>query len=43
MYSFGGMFLYLVTYFVQKNSTIDSKKTFLTQEWLVVESCPTPP
>ena len=43
MYIFGGIFLYLFTYFVQNNSTIDSKKIFLTQEWLVVENCPTPP
>ena len=30
-----------VIYFVQKNSTIDFTKTFITQEWLVVESWPT--
>ena len=26
----------------KKNSTIDFTKTFITKEWLVVESCPTP-
>ena len=28
--------------FCPKNSAIDFTKTFITQEWLVVESCPTP-
>ena len=28
--------------FCPKNSIIDFRKTFITQEWLVVESCPTP-
>ena len=28
--------------FCPKNSTIDFRKIFITQEWLVVESCPTP-
>ena len=32
------MFVYL---FFQKNDAIDFSKTFITQEWLVVESCPT--
>ena len=31
------IFVYL---FCSKNSTIDSRKTAITQEWLVVESCP---
>ena len=30
------------TVFCPKNSTTDFTKTFITQEWLVVESCPTP-
>ena len=33
------IFVYL---FCPKNSTTDFTKTFITQEWLVVESCPTP-
>ena len=33
------IFVYL---FCPKNGTIDFTKTFITQEWLVVESCPTP-
>ena len=33
------IFVYL---FCSKNSTIDSRKTAITQEWLVVESCPPP-
>ena len=28
--------------FCPKNSIIDSRKTSITQEWLVVESCSTP-
>ena len=32
------IFVYL---FCPKNSTTDFTKTFITQEWLVVESCPT--
>ena len=36
-----GIFFYLWIYFVQKNSTIHSRKTSITQDWLVVESCPT--
>ena len=28
--------------FYPRNSTIDPRKTFITQEWLVVESCPIP-
>ena len=32
------IFVYL---FFPKNSTTDFTKTFITQEWLVVESCPT--
>ena len=28
--------------FCPKNSTTDFTKTFIAQEWLVVESCPTP-
>ena len=33
------IFVYL---FCPKNSTIDFRKTFMTQEWLVVETCPNP-
>ena len=33
------IFLYL---FCIKNGVIDFTKTFITQEWLTVESCPTP-
>ena len=33
------IFLYL---FRPNNHTINFSKTFITQEWLVVESCPTP-
>ena len=33
------IFVYL---FCPKNSSIDFTKTFITQEWLVAESCPTP-
>ena len=33
------IFVYL---FCPKNGAIDFTKTFITQEWLVVESCPTP-
>ena len=33
------IFMYL---FCPKNGAIDFTKTFITQEWLVVESCPTP-
>ena len=33
------IFVYL---FCPKNDAIDFTKTFITQEWLVVESCPTP-
>ena len=33
------VFVYL---FCPKSSTIDFRKTFITQEWLVVESCATP-
>ena len=33
------IFMYL---FCSKCSTIDSRKTLLTLEWLVVESCPSP-
>ena len=33
------IFLYL---FCPKNNVIDFRKPFITQEWLVVESCPTP-
>ena len=33
------IFVYL---FCPKNRTIDLTKSFITQEWLVVESCPTP-
>ena len=33
------IFLYL---FCQKNGATDFTKTFITQEWMVVESCPTP-
>ena len=33
------IFVYL---FFPKNSTIDSRKSSITQEWLVVESCPSP-
>ena len=33
------IFVYL---FCPKNSAIDFTKTFITQEWLVAESCPTP-
>ena len=36
------IFLYVCIHFAQKNSTIDFTKTFITKEWLVVESCPTP-
>ena len=31
-----------VIYFIQKNRTIDSRKTSISQEWFVIESCPTP-
>ena len=34
--------LLLFVYFCPKNSTVDSGKTSITQEWLVVESYPTP-
>ena len=34
------IFVYL---FCPKNSATDFTKTFITQEWLVVKSCPTPP
>ena len=33
------IFMYL---FCPKNGAIDFTKTFITQEWLVVERCPTP-
>ena len=33
------MFLYLLC---PKNGAIDFTKTFITQEWLVVDSCPSP-
>ena len=33
------IFVYL---FCPKNGSIDFTKAFITQEWLVVESCPTP-
>ena len=33
------IFVYL---FCPKNGAIDFTKTFITQEWLVVENCPTP-
>ena len=33
--------LIFVSLFYPKNGAIDSTKTFLTKEWLVVESCPT--
>ena len=33
------IFVYL---FCPKNGTTDFTKTFITQEWLVAESCPTP-
>ena len=36
------IFLYLCIYLCRKNSAIDFTKTFITQEWLVAESCPTP-
>ena len=36
--TFFKMFLDWCIYFVTKNSAIDSKKTSLTQEWLVEES-----
>ena len=35
-------FLYLCIYFVQKNSTNDSRKTSVTRKWQVAESCPPP-
>ena len=35
-------FQIFVYFFYPKNSTIDFTKTFITQEWLIVESCPTP-
>ena len=34
--------LIFVHLFCPKNGAIDFTKTFITQEWLVVESCPTP-
>ena len=34
--------LIFVYSFCPKNGAIDFTKTFITQEWLVVESCPTP-
>ena len=34
--------LYLWIFFCLENSTIDSWKTSITQEWLVLESCPIP-
>ena len=33
--------LLLVNIFCPKNSTIHSRKTSITQDWLIVESCPT--
>ena len=33
--------LIFVYFFCPENGTIDFTKTFITQEWLVVESCPT--
>ena len=33
---------YICVFILPKSSAIDFTKTFLTQEWLVVESCPTP-
>ena len=35
-------FLILLHLFCPKNGAIDSTKTFITQEWLVVASCPIP-
>ena len=34
--------LFFVYLFCPKNVAIDFTKTFITQEWLVLESCPTP-
>ena len=34
--------LIFVNFFCLENSTIDSWKTSITQEWLVLESCPIP-
>ena len=33
---------YICVFIFPKNSTIDSRKSSLTQKWLVVESCPNP-
>ena len=36
-------YLHIYAYlFRPKTSTVDSRKTSITQEWLVIESCPTP-
>ena len=34
--------LYIFAFILSKNSTIDSRKTSMLQEWMVVESCLTP-
>ena len=41
-YNFKNVTQLLNMIFCPKNSIIDFRKTFITQEWLVVESCPTP-
>ena len=41
-YNFKNVTELLNMIFCPKNSIIDFRKTFITQEWLVVESCPTP-